>query len=514
MMAMRRGRRLKVRGRVERDSLGPVRVPAGAYYGAQTARAVRNFPVSGRGLPDPFLRAYACIKRAAAETNEALGLLDGRRAGAIRRAASEILAGRHRQQFVVDVFQAGAGTSQNMNLNEVIANRAGEILGGRRGDYRVVHPNDHVNMSQSTNDTFPSAMRLAILLELPALLDSLRRCSTTLDRLGVRFRRTIKSARTHLQDAVPITLGQEFGAYAAMVRRAASRLEESARPLRRLSLGATAAGTGLNAHPRYAARVARVLSRDTGIALRPAANLVEAAMSTADFAAFSGSLRGLAFDLGKIANDLRLMASGPLTGLAEIRLPAVQPGSSIMPGKVNPVMCEMLNMVCFQVAGHDLAVSLASGAGQFELNVMLPVMIHDLLDSMAIMTAAVDLFTRRCLRGIRADADRCRAYFERSPSLATALTPLLGYGRAADLVREAVRTRRTIVDLAREKGLADARLVARLLDAERLTRPGLLAGVSGRRVRLRTRRAGAARRGPSPSGRPRSRRSSPRVRGR
>jgi aspartate ammonia-lyase len=511
---MRRGRRRTIRSRVERDSLGPVRVPAWAYYGAQTARAVRNFPVSGRRLPEVFLMSYALIKKAAAETNRSLGLLDGRRAGAIRRAATEILAGRHREHFVVDVFQAGAGTSQNMNLNEVLANRATEILGGRRGEYGVVHPNDHVNMSQSTNDTFPSAMRLAILLELPALLGSLRRCSATLQDLGARFRRTFKTARTHLQDAVPITLGQEFSGYAGMVRRATSRIEESARPLRRLNLGATAAGTGLNAHPAYAARVARVLSRDTGISLRPAANQVEAAMSTADFAAYSGALRGLAFDLGKIANDLRLLASGPLTGLAEIRLPAVQPGSSIMPGKVNPVMCEMLNMVCFQVAGHDQAISLASGAGQLELNVMLPVMIHDLLESMAIMTAATALFTRRCLKGIRADAERCRSYFEHSPSLATALAPLLGYARAAELAREAVRTRRTIVELARERRLVDERLLARLFDPERLTRPGPPAGSADPGRRLRNRRAGAAPRGPSPSPRRRSRGSSPRARAR
>jgi aspartate ammonia-lyase len=495
---MRRVPRRTIRSRVERDSLGPVRVPVWAYYGAQTARAVRNFPVSGRRLPEAFLMAYAHIKKAAAETNRSLGLLDRRRADAIRRAASEILAGRHRRHFVVDVFQAGAGTSQNMNLNEVLANRAIEILGGRRGEYALVHPNDHVNMSQSTNDTFPSAMRLAILFELPALWGSLRRCSATFQELGARFRSTFKSARTHLQDAVPITLGQEFSGYAAVVRRATSRIEEAARPLRRLNLGATAAGTGLNAHPAYAGRVARVLSRDTGIALRPAANLVEAAMSTADFSAYSGTLRGLALDLGKIANDLRLLASGPLTGLAEIRLPAVQPGSSIMPGKVNPVMCEMLNMVCFQVAGHDLAVATASGAGQLELNVMLPVMIDDTLGSMALMTAAVDVFTRRCLKGIRADAARCRSNFERSPSLVTALAPLVGYSRAAELAREAVRTRRTIIELARERRLLDERLLDRIFEPQRLIRPGLPARSAGPGRRLRSRRAAAARRGPSP----------------
>ncbi len=470
-MSPRRARR--ARERIERDALGSLPVPAGVYYGIQTRRAIENFPVSGRRLPPIFLRAYAHIKSAAAEANESLGLLDRRRARAIRRAASEVLAGKHADQFVVDVFQAGAGTSQNMNLNEVLANRAAEILGGRRGDYRLVHPNDHVNLSQSTNDTFPAAMRISILLALPALSRSLRDCAGTLRDLARRFARTLKSARTHLQDAVPITLGQEFGAHGSMVARAAARLEEAARPLRRLNLGATAAGTGLNAHPRYAARVARLLSRDTGLRLRPAENLVEAAMSTADFAAFSGALREAALDLGKIANDLRLMASGPATGLAEIELPAVQPGSSIMPGKVNPVMCEMLNMVCFQVAGNDGAVASASAAGQFELNVMMPVMIHNLLDSTAILTAAVDLFTRRCLRGIRADARRCRAYFERSPSLATVLSPIIGYARAAELAKESARGGRTIVELAREEKILDERLLGRIFDPHRLTRPGV-----------------------------------------
>src|SRR6266571_2942115 len=413
--------------RIETDALGSLPVPANAYYGIQTRRAMLNFPISGRRLPAVFVLAYAHIKDAAAETNMELGLLDRRRGGAIRRAAAEILAGRHLDQFVVDVYQAGAGTSQNMNMNEVIANRAIEILGGRRGDCTLVHPNDHVNMSQSTNDTFPAALRIAILRSLPGLLGSLRLCSEALGRLSRGFRRTVKSARTHLQDAVPIMLGQEFGAFGAMVARAGRRIEGAAAPLRRLNLGATAAGTGLNAHPRYARRVARALSRQTGLRLRPADNLVEVAMSTADFAAFSSALRGLALDLGKIANDLRLLASGPTAGLAEIALPAVQPGSSIMPGKVNPAMCEMLNMVCFQAIGLDEAVSWASAASQLELNVMMPLMAHGILEAMSILEAAVAAFTRRCLAGILPDLARCRLYFERSPSLATALTPVIGY---------------------------------------------------------------------------------------
>jgi len=490
-MRVARGRRGV---RIERDPLGSLAVPADAYYGIQTRRAMINFPISGRRLPPSFVQAYARIKDAAASVNMSLGLLDRKRGAAIRRAAGEVLAGRHLDQFVVDVYQAGAGTSQNMNLNEVLANRAIEILGGRRGDYAVVHPNDHVNLSQSTNDTFPSAMRLSILLALPGLLRALGACEAELRALGRRFRDTVKSARTHLQDAVPTTLGREFDAYATMVGRAARRIEGAAAPLARLNLGGTAAGTGLNAHPRYASLVARALSRQTGLRLLPAENPAEAAMSTADFAAFSATLRCASIDLGKIASDLRLLASGPVTGLAEIRLPAVQPGSSMMPGKVNPVMCEMLNMVCFQVIGCDETVAWAAAAGQLELNVMLPVMAHNLLESMALLQAAVAAFSGRGLRGIRADAARCRLYFERNPTLATALAPILGYAKAAEMAKESIRTGRTIAALAIESGLMTREEVRRTLDPGRLTRPGIL-----KPGRLR-------RRGRAPSGSGRSRR--------
>ena len=487
---MKRGQGRGARLRIERDTLGSLPVPAGAYYGIQTRRALLNFPISGRHLPALFIRAYARVKLAAATVNMSLGLLDRRRGAAIRRAASEILAGRHLDQFVVDIYQAGAGTSQNMNLNEVIANRAIELLGGRRGDYSVIHPNDHVNMSQSTNDTFPSAMRLAILLALPGLRRSLLGCEAALRLLARRFRRTVKTARTHLQDAVPIMLGQELGAYASIVGRATLRVEEAAAPLHRLNMGATAAGTGLNAHPRFASLLARRLSRETGLRLRPAEDLVEVAMSSADFALFSSALRNLALDLGKIANDLRLLASGPTAGLAEIALPAVQPGSSIMPGKVNPVMCEMLNMVCFQVVGCDQTVAWASGAGQLELNVMMPVMAHNVLEAMSLLEAAVTVFTRQCVAGIRADAERCRHYFERSPSLATALTPLIGYARAAELAKRSLETGKTIVDLALEERLLDRRAARRALDPVRLTRPGILGAGPARRLRPRRGRGG------------------------
>jgi fumarate hydratase class II/aspartate ammonia-lyase len=476
--------------RLERDPLGSLAVPADAYYGIQTRRAMLNFPISGRRLPPVFVRAYAHVKHAAAGVNMSLGLLDRKRGAAIRRAADEILAGRHLDQFVVDIYQAGAGTSQNMNLNEVLANRAIEILGGRRGDYSVVHPNDHVNLSQSTNDTFPSAMRLSALLALPGLLRALGACEAELRGLERRFRGTVKTARTHLQDAVPIMLGREFGAYATMVGHAARRLREAAAPLARLNLGGTAAGTGLNTHPRYASLVARALSRQTGLSLRPAEDPAEAAMSTADFAAFSATLRGAAIDLGKIASDLRLLASGPVSGLAEIRLPAVQPGSSMMPGKINPVMCEMLNMVCFQVIGCDETVAWAAAAGQLELNVMMPVMAHNLLESIALLEAGVAAFARRGLRGIRADTARCRFYFERSPTLATALVPILGYARAAEMAKESIRTGKTIAALAIESGLLKREEVRRALDPDRLTRPGILK--AARPARLRRRGRGAS----------------------
>jgi aspartate ammonia-lyase len=488
----RRRRDGRGEGRIERDALGTLRVPAGAYYGIQSLRASRNFPVSGRRLPRVFIRAYALIKRAAAGANVSFGLLDRRRGDAIRHAAAEVAAGRHDDQFLVDVYQAGAGTSQNMNLNEVIANRAAEMRGGRRGDRALVHPNDHVNMSQSTNDTFPAAMRLAILLALPDLRRSLGGCEQALRRLARRFAAVVKSARTHLQDAVPITLGQECGAYADILHDATVRIEDAARPLHRLNLGGTAAGTGLNAPPGFAARATRLLSRDTGLPLRPAREPIAAAMSTADFAAFSAALRGLALDLGKIANDLRLLSSGPTTGLAEIALPAVQPGSSIMPGKVNPVMCEMLNMVCFQVIGHDLTVAAASGAGQLELNVMMPVMAHVLLESVALLASSVGLFTDRCVRGLRADRRRCRRYFEGSPALATALNPLIGYEQAADLAKEAVRRETSIAVLARERKVASPERLRALFDPRRLVRPGVPGGAGARRVR---RRARAGRRG-------------------
>jgi fumarate hydratase class II len=363
--------------RLEEDALGQVKVPEQAYYGVQTQRALDNFPISGKRAEWVFVWATVVIKQAAALVNMELGLLNKQLGQAIVQAAGEVLAGKFQEQFVVDVFQAGAGTSHNMNANEVLANRAQELLGEKRGCYNRVHPNDHVNMAQSTNDVFPSAMRLALLKKYPEMAGVFIKFRDTLDQKAFEFKQIIKSGRTHLQDAVPLTLGQEFGGYARVIDSAIQRLEQSTKPLYVLGLGGTAVGSGLNAHPRYRELVIKRLQEITGLELKPSPDLFYSMQSMADFVSLSGELKNLALELTKICNDLRLLASGPRTGLAEIKLPPVQPGSSIMPGKVNPVMAEMLNMVCFQVFGCDTTVSLASQAGQLELNVMMPVIIYN-----------------------------------------------------------------------------------------------------------------------------------------
>ncbi|MHB8377212.1 MAG: aspartate ammonia-lyase [Dehalococcoidia bacterium] len=454
--------------RIETDSLGEVRVPARAYYGAQTQRAVENFPISGMRAHPALVRATALIKYASARTNRQLGKLDPKLAAAIEQAAQEIAAGGLRDQFVVDVYQAGAGTSYNMNANEVIANRANEILGGARGAYAPVHPNDHVNMSQSTNDTVPAAIRIAALSMTPALLHAIEELAGALDGKGRAFDAILKSARTHLQDAVPIRLGQEFAAWAWTLRRDLGRIDQATQCLHEINLGGTAAGTGMNTHPEYAAKVAREIP---GLELRPAGNLISVTQSMSDFAHASASLRTLALDLIQIANDLRLLSSGPRTGLAEIALPAVQPGSSIMPGKVNPVMAELTDMVCFQVVGNDTTIALAAQAGQLELNVMMPVIAHNLLQSFEILTNAIAALTERCVRGITADAERARRYFESSVGLATVLNPLIGYSAAAKVAQESARTGETIVEVVRRQGLLTDEQIAELFDPARLTEP-------------------------------------------
>ncbi len=438
--------------RIERDSLGEVEVPAEALYGAQTKRAVINFPVSGMRPWRAFIWSMASIKLAAAQVNEELGLLDEAVAAAIIQAAQEVVSGEWDNQFVVDPFQAGAGTSHNMNTNEVIANRANQILGyGLDDPKKPVNPNDHVNMAQSTNDTIPTSIRLGVLWRLDELLQALDNLAAALQEKSIEFDGIVKSGRTHLQDAVPVRLGQEFGAYAKAVSRDRDRVSRSAEGLRRLGIGGTATGTGLNAHPEYHRRMVRQLSTNTGLRLEESDNLFESMQSLADAADFSASLRTLAITLTRIANDLRLLSSGPSTGLDEIRLPAVQPGSSIMPGKVNPVLAEMLNMAMFHVQGNDLAVSLASQAGQLELNVMMPIVAHNLFEMMQVVIGSVNAFTEKCVRGLQANRARAESWLAKNAIVVTALNPMIGYAAGAALVKEALARDVTIREVALEK---------------------------------------------------------------
>lgn len=439
--------------RTEKDSLGEVRVPKDALYGAQTQRAVQNFPISGLRPWRAFIWSMAMIKRAAAEVNRDLGLLDAGRAAAIMQAAEEVANGRWDEQFVVDPFQAGAGTSHNMNVNEVIANRATQILGGKLGEYKV-NPNDHVNMAQSTNDTIPTAIRLGALWRVDELLQTVQGLADALRDKAEEFDDIVKSGRTHLQDAVPIRLGQEFSAYATAVERDCGRIRRSAEGLRRLGIGGTAVGTGLNAHPEYHPRMVKRLSELTGLELYTSDNLFESMQSMADAADFSASLRTLAITLVRIANDFRLLASGPSTGLDELRLPPVQPGSSIMPGKVNPVLAEMLDMAMFHVQGNDHAIALAAQAGQLELNVMMPILAHNLFEEMQVTIGAVKAFTDKCVRGLRANREKAEGWLSKNAIIATALNPLIGYSQGASLVKEALAQNMSIRDLAVQRAAA------------------------------------------------------------
>jgi len=459
--------------RIERDPLGEVRVPADAYYGAQTQRAAENFPISGLKAPAPLVAATVLVKQACARANASLDRLDPVVAQAIVEAADEILAGRFRDQFIVDVYQAGAGTSHNMNTNEVLANRAAEILGEPRGVYSRVHPNDHVNMGQSTNDVFPTATRVAILLVLPEVLDAARGLGDALDRRASAFAHVLKTGRTHLQDAVPMTLGQEFSGYAANLRHAADELVRSAASLHELNLGATAVGTGLNAGDDFAAASVANLSKATGLQLRPARNRFRVTQSMGDVLAYSGALRRLAVELDKVASDLRLLSSGPRAGIAEIRLPAVQPGSSIMPGKVNPSVPEMVNQVCYQVLGCDAAILAASASGQLELNVMMPVIAWNALHASSILAKAMDILATRCVNGIQSDDARCRELLDRSTAVATALSPYIGYAATAEIAKEAVKTGRPVVDLVRERNLIPPDKLEAILSPDEMTQPGV-----------------------------------------
>ncbi len=472
--------------RIEKDSLGELRVPANALYGAQTQRAVENFPISGLKQYRAFIWSMAVIKRAAAEVNLQLGLFKDREVGgriisgeaiakAIMAAAEEVMKGQWDDQFVVDPFQAGAGTSHNMNTNEVIANRANQILGFALDDPdKPVHPNDHVNMAQSTNDTIPTAIRLGCLWRLEELTDVLDDLADAFAAKAREFDDVVKSGRTHLQDAVPVRLGQEFGAYARAIERNTDKIVEAARGLRRLGIGGTATGTGLNAHPEYHARMVAKLEELTGLELETSDNLFESMQSMQDMVHFSGALRTLAQDVIRIANDLRLLASGPATGLDEIRLPAVQPGSSIMPGKVNPVIAEMVNQTMFHVLGNDLTVTLCGQAGQLELNVMMPILGYNLFQMMDITINALRVFRERCIEGITANREKAAAWLARNAILVTALNPVIGYLKGAEVAKEAMATGRTIREVVVEKGYLTEEEADRLLDVRRMTEGGIL----------------------------------------
>ena len=454
--------------RIERDPLGEHAVPADAYYGIQTQRAVENFPISGLRAPDELVTATILVKKAAAAANRDTGHLPGEIATAIVDAADEVLAGKLRDQFVVDVYQAGAGTSHNMNANEVLANRAAEMLGASKGMYTLVHPNDHVNMSQSTNDVFPTSTRLALLLTHAPLVESARRLQTALEHKAREFAPILKVGRTHLQDAVPITLGEVFGGYAACIGRGADDVDAASEQLKELNLGATAVGTGLNAGSDYTDAAVNYLASYTGLPVRRAKNLFRITQSMGDVAAYSGAMRRLSIELGKIASDLRLLSMGPRAGLSEIILPAVQPGSSIMPGKVNPVIPEVVNMVCFQVVGNDLTITMAAEAGQLQLNVFEPVIGFNLFQSIDMLSRGATVLRERCVLGITANRERMREMVYHSIGLVTALVPQLGYAQASDIAKTALKTGRGVVELVRERGLMTGEELARALDPYKL----------------------------------------------
>ena len=488
--------------RIEKDSLGEVRVPADALYGAQTQRAVVNFQISGLKVWRAFIWSIAAVKRAAALVNYDLELFNDREvdgkhftakqlADAIAQAALEVMDGKWDDQFVVEPFQAGAGTSHNMNANEVIANRATQILGGELSHY-YVHPNDHVNMAQSTNDTIPTSIRLGALWRLDELLSALKGLQDALEVKAREFDDVVKSGRTHLQDAVPVRLGQEFAAYAKAVERDAERIRRSAEGLRRLGIGGTAVGSGLNAHPEYHTRMVSKLRKLTDLELTESDNLFESMQSMADAADFSASLRTLALDLIRIANDFRLLSSGPSTGLDEIRLPAVQPGSSIMPGKVNPVLAEMLDQAMFHVIGCDTAVSLAAQAGQLELNVMMPILAHNLFEMMQVVIGSVSAFTELAVKGVTANREKAEGWLAKNAIVVTALNPVIGYTQGAALVKEALALNASIRELAIEKARAgalkhrdedrpvtEAEIESALSDLRKLTEGGIFGGSMG-----------------------------------
>ena len=455
--------------RTETDSMGPMQVPASAYYGAQTARAVENFPISDLRFPRRFIRALGLIKKHAALTNQELGGLKPEFAAAIVKAAQEVIDGQWDDQFVVDIFQTGSGTSTNMNANEVIANRASELLGGQRGG-KLVHPNDHVNQGQSSNDAIPTAIHLAALEGIESgLIPALSELAAELEKKAGEFDDVLKIGRTHLQDATPIRLGQEFSGYASQVRHGIERLRTARKNLGELALGGTAVGTGINTDPAFACRTIARIADETGLSIREAANHFEAQGGRDAIVETSGALKTIAVSLIKIANDIRFLGSGPRLGLGELRLPATQPGSSIMPGKVNPVMCEMLLQVCAQMLGSDAAITFGGSFGNFELNVMMPVMAHNLLQAIELLAKGSQVFARRCVAGLEVDRDKCKANLELSLSNCTILAPVIGYDKAAKIAKVAYETNRTIRQVAEEISGLDKAKLAELLDPAKQT---------------------------------------------
>ena len=457
--------------RTEKDSLGEKHVPADAYYGIQTVRAVENYPISGFRAHPQLIRAMGMIKKAAAMANRELKLVEAKRAEAIIQASEEVIDGKFDEQFVVDVYQAGAGVSFHMNANEVIANRAVEILGGRRGQYEICHPNDHVNFGQSTNDVYPTAMRLSAVLLFEEVLQSLGELERSFARKGKAFDHLLKSGRTHMMDAVPIRLGQEFAAYATAMRRAADLIRQAQDHLRELGLGGSAVGTGVNTHPRYQKLAVQHLSKVSGQKLIPTDDLRYTMQSNLALSVASSALRNLALELIRITNDLRLLSSGPNTGFAEIFLPALQPGSSIMPGKINPVMAELTAMVGFQVVGADITTALAVQGGQLELNVMMPAMAWNVLHASEILKNTMRVLAAKCVDGITANEARCQYYANATISIAAALNPYIGYAAAAEIAKESVKTGRTVTEIALERKLLDEKLMREILEPYRMTEP-------------------------------------------
>ena len=476
---MKPGAEAAAETRIERDTMGELAVPAQAYYGVQTGRAIENFPISPLRFPRSFIRAMGLIKRSAASVNESLGLLKRKNAAAIRRAAQEVIEGKLDAEFPVDIFQTGSGTSTNMNTNEVIANRATEILGGRRGS-KLVHPNDHVNLGQSSNDVIPTAIHIAASETIRVqLIPALERLERALTRKAVQFDKIVKIGRTHLQDATPVRLGQEFSGYARQIELGIQRVTSAQAALGEVALGGTAVGTGLNCHPAFSKKVLAQISKDTGCRFREAVNHFEAQAAQDSLVEASGALRTVAVSLMKIANDVLWLGSGPRCGLGEIRLPETQPGSSIMPGKVNPVIAESVTMVCAQVIGNDVTVTISGQAGNFELLVMLPVMAYNLLQSIELLASASANFATRCIEGIEANEARCRSLIEESLAMCTALAPEIGYEAAARIAKDAFKSGKTVRTVAQEQRVLPDKRLTELLDPWRMTKPGGPVGSAG-----------------------------------